>query len=100
MGKNVACRRCVTLAAFRFDGEHVLAGIDVDISRLVLTEAGFCSEFVRFPSSSRGLLELENGRVDLLTAASYTDSRAHTVIFQPPIGANECDCFGMKIPAI
>ncbi|MEI8607593.1 substrate-binding periplasmic protein [Pseudoalteromonas sp. B160] len=61
---------------FVFDGEQALTGIDVEISRLVLKHAGFCSKFVPLPSSKRGLVELENGRVDILTAASFNQQRA------------------------
>lgn len=63
-------------APFVFDNKQGLIGIDVDIARLVLTEAGFCTEFVRLPSSKRGLVELEKGRVDVLPAASFTQTRS------------------------
>lgn len=69
---------------FVFDGEQALTGIDVEISRLVLTHAGFCSQFVSLPSSKRGLVELEKGRVDILTAASFNQQRAQYSHFSTP----------------
>ncbi|WP_369675498.1 transporter substrate-binding domain-containing protein, partial [Enterococcus faecium] len=47
------------------------SGIDIEITRQVLDEAGFCAEFIALPSSIRGLAELEKGNVDVLPAASF-----------------------------
>ena len=81
---------------FVFDGEQGLTGIDVDLSRLVLAKAGFCSEFVRLPSSTRGLVELEKGRVDVLPAASFTQSRAQYSYFSTPYRRERMRLFWYK----
>ncbi|MCQ8878811.1 transporter substrate-binding domain-containing protein [Pseudoalteromonas shioyasakiensis] len=52
------------------------SGIDIEITRQVFTEAGFCAEFIALPSSIRGLAELEKGTVDVLPAASFSKQRA------------------------
>ena len=67
-----------------FKGERTLSGIDIDITRLVLKKAGFCSQFVLLPSSIRGLVELKKGTVDVLPAASYSDDRAKYSHFSLP----------------
>ncbi|MBE0379964.1 polar amino acid transport system substrate-binding protein [Pseudoalteromonas prydzensis ACAM 620] len=83
---------------FVFDGDQALTGIDIDISRLVLTEAGFCSYFVRFPTSKRGLVELEKGRVDVLSAASFTQQRAQYSHFSTPYRRERMRLFWYEDP--
>lgn len=51
-------------------------GIDIEITQTVLSEAGFCTEFIALPSSIRGLTELKKGTVDILPAASFSKQRA------------------------
>lgn len=59
-------------------------GIDIEATQLLLSYAGFCSKFIRFPSSARGLAELEKGTVDILPAASFSEQRAKYSYFTIP----------------
>ncbi|HEA16618.1 MAG: substrate-binding periplasmic protein [Pseudoalteromonas prydzensis] len=89
-GMTLACERTLKVGTsqlwppYIFNAQSQLAGIDIDIVKLVLQEAGFCSQFIRFPSSNRAFVELEKGRVDLLPAASYTAQRTRFSHFSEP----------------
>lgn len=59
-------------------------GIDIEIIQLILAGAGYCSEFIKFPSSTRGLAEFKKGLVDILPAASFSEERAQYSYFSEP----------------
>ncbi|QMW16749.1 transporter substrate-binding domain-containing protein [Pseudoalteromonas sp. MT33b] len=67
-----------------FSQNDQLTGIDIEITDLVLKEAGFCSQFIAMPSSKRGFAELKHGTVDLLPAASYSQQRDDFSTFSVP----------------
>ncbi|WP_348772729.1 transporter substrate-binding domain-containing protein [Pseudoalteromonas sp. MMG005] len=56
-------------------------GLDVEITEQVFLRAGFCVEFVKLPSSARGIVELQKGEIDVLPSASYNKSRAKIAHF-------------------
>ena len=64
--------------------EGTLKGADIDIIKLIFSKAGFCPKFAIFPSSTRGIIELQSGRVDVLYAATYTKERAVYADFTLP----------------
>lgn len=57
------------------------SGLDVEISEAVFLHAGFCIEFVKLPSSARGIVELQKGEIDVLPSASYNKERAEIAHF-------------------
>lgn len=87
---SIACERTMKIGLgqpwppFYFEGEQTLSGIDIEVTRLILNKAGFCSEFVVLPSSIRGLVELKKGHVDLVPAASFSHQRAQYSYFSIP----------------
>lgn len=79
---NVACDKTLKVGVgqpwppFVVINNSNFSGIDIEITRKVLAEAGYCAEFIALPSSIRGLAELEKGTVDVLPAASFSKQRA------------------------
>ena len=61
-----------------------LVGLEINILNIVVKRAGFCLEFIEMPSSSRGVAELKQGRVDLLFAASFNQERNQYAQFSQP----------------
>ena len=79
---------------YAYKSQQTYKGIDMEITRLVLKTAGFCSEFIALPSASRGLAELKKGTVDLLTAASFNQQRAKYSHFSLPYRHERMRIFG------
>lgn len=50
-------------------------GLEVDIARLIFKQAGYCLEFVKLPTSDRGIKELSSGLIDILPMTSKTIQR-------------------------
>ncbi|WP_404343502.1 substrate-binding periplasmic protein [Pseudoalteromonas mariniglutinosa] len=87
---STACERTLKVGIsqvwppYIIDYKSHFIGIDIEIVEHLLTKAGFCSEFIRLPSSKRAFVELERGHVDLLPAASFTEQRARFSYFSEP----------------
>jgi len=72
------------LAPFHYLVKGKPAGLDIEIVKLILKDAGFCFKYVHTPSSARSMLEIEQGRIDMLFSASYTEKRARFSNFSIP----------------
>ena len=59
-------------------------GIDADITRTILSGAGFCAKFVKMPSYKRSLIQFEKGIIDVIPAASFSESRQKIARFSLP----------------
>lgn len=59
-------------------------GLDIDILELLLSKADLCWEYFSYPSSARAFKELENGRIDLVFAASWNRERESFASFTLP----------------
>lgn len=66
----------------RIDGQYV--GLEIEIVELILHEAGFCWQYVELPSSSRAFKQFQESQVDLIPAASFTQSRRKYAEFSLP----------------
>ncbi|ESP93469.1 MULTISPECIES: substrate-binding periplasmic protein [Pseudoalteromonas] len=64
--------------------DDVPSGVDIAITKLVFAEAKICIQFLRLPSSARGLVELYKGFVDVLPSASFNIERAQNAHFTVP----------------
>ncbi|AXT29844.1 hypothetical protein D1819_02710 [Pseudoalteromonas tunicata] len=69
---------------FVFGGPNNFSGIDIDITRLVFSKLNYCLEFIKLPSSARGLQELKKGEIDFLNAASFNEDRATIGLYSIP----------------
>uniref|UniRef100_UPI003144EA99 substrate-binding periplasmic protein n=1 Tax=Pseudoalteromonas sp. S16_S37 TaxID=2720228 RepID=UPI003144EA99 len=63
-----------------YDGERYY-GMDIEATQSIFNQAGLCINFVRLPSSARGITELEKGFIDILPSASYNEQRAKIAYF-------------------
>ncbi|KZN60126.1 hypothetical protein N473_24420 [Pseudoalteromonas luteoviolacea CPMOR-1] len=59
-------------------------GVDIAITKLVFEKAKLCIQFLRLPSSARGLVELYKGFIDVLPSASFNIERAQNAHFTVP----------------
>jgi len=59
-------------------------GADIEFIRQVLNEADICLGIVKMPSSERAQLEIQNGNIDFLYSASYSEKRAEYAAFSLP----------------
>ncbi|MDK1288048.1 substrate-binding periplasmic protein [Pseudoalteromonas umbrosa] len=59
-------------------------GVDIEITKLVFEKANLCIQFLRLPSSARGLVELYKGFIDVLPSASFNRERAENAHFTKP----------------
>ncbi|AOT07836.1 hypothetical protein S4054249_08270 [Pseudoalteromonas luteoviolacea] len=64
-------------------GAHYV-GLEVEIVELILRDAGFCWQYVELPSSSRAFKQFQESQVDLIPAASFTQSRRKYAEFSIP----------------
>lgn len=64
--------------------EELPYGLDIEITQLVFDAADLCIEFVKLPSSARGLNELDKGFIDILPSASFNTDRAKIAYFSEP----------------
>lgn len=74
------------------EGERV-SGLDVDLARLVLEEAGYEVEF-RIRPPARVFHEIRTGELDVLTGPARTPQRAEILWFTSPIHAKVAQVFG------
>nr|WP_281358321.1 transporter substrate-binding domain-containing protein [Pseudoalteromonas caenipelagi] len=63
-----------------YDGERYF-GMDIEATQSIFNQAGLCINFVKLPSSARGITELEKGFIDILPSASYNEQRAKIAYF-------------------
>ena len=73
-----------TWRPYSYLADGVLRGSDIDIIKSVFAKTSLCPTFAVFPSSTRGVLELQRERVDMLYAATYTHERASYADFSIP----------------
>ena len=73
-----------TWRPYSYLSDGVLKGSDIDIINNVFAKTSLCPTFAVFPSSTRGVLELQRERVDMLYAATYTHERATYADFSIP----------------
>ncbi|KZN34515.1 hypothetical protein N480_21050 [Pseudoalteromonas luteoviolacea S2607] len=59
-------------------------GLEIQLIELVLKDAGFCWQYVVLPSSSRTFKQLQEGKVDIIPAASFTQKRRKYAEFSLP----------------
>ena len=71
-------------------------GLDIEIIKIILTEANLCWSFVEYPSSPRVLAELARERLDLVFAASYTPERAKFANYSKPYRSEFMSLFTHK----
>ena len=57
------------------DDNNVWKGIDVELAKAIISEAGFAIELIELPWS-RALREIEEGQIDMMANLSITDSRS------------------------
>jgi len=94
------CQRSLTVYAndewppYSYLDKNTFKGIEIDILEKVLLDAGFCWEYVSYPSSSRAIRELKKGNVDLLFAATFTDARNGKFLFSEPYREEKMVLFG------
>jgi len=72
------------LKPFHFLDANIPSGLDVEIVDLVLSKAGTCFKYIPTPSSARSMIELKQGRIDMLWSASFTEERAKTYYYSIP----------------
>ena len=59
-------------------------GLEIDISRHIFQQAGYCVDFVKLPTTDRAIKELSVGLVDILPSSSFNQERAKIAIFTKP----------------
>ncbi len=74
------------------EGQRI-SGVDVDLARLVLEEAGYEVEF-RVRPPARVFHEIRTGELDVLTGPARTPERAEILWFTSPIHAKVAQMFG------
>lgn len=72
-------------------------GIDVEITKVVFSQAGYCIDFVPLPSSARGITELEKGESDVLPSASFNLERSKVAYFSNPYRREKMRLFSAKV---
>lgn len=110
---SFACEQTFRVSAadawppFSFKKGNDYQGIDIEIVEAVFSTAGYCWQYVSYPSSKRALKELELGNVDMLFAATKTDERSKYAHFSVSyrdeemmvfslVGAKNVDYFSIK----
>lgn len=85
-----ACEKTLTIHAsknwlpYSYEVNDVFKGLDIEVLELVLEKADLCWRYVSLPSTSRAIVELKKGNIDLIFAASYNDDRASLGYFTKP----------------
>ncbi|WP_235406006.1 substrate-binding periplasmic protein [Pseudoalteromonas sp. SMS1] len=64
--------------------EGTYYGLEIQLIEMIMRDAGFCAQYVVLPSSSRTFKELQEGHVDIIPAASFTQSRRKYAEFSLP----------------
>lgn len=76
--------------------EELPYGLDIEITQLVFDAADLCIEFVKLPSSARGLNELDKGFIDILPSASFNTDRAKIAYFSEPYRRERMRLFSIR----
>ncbi|GEA10563.1 transporter substrate-binding domain-containing protein [Alteromonas sp. KUL49] len=79
---------------FSYLEDDEFKGLDIEIVELVLRNANYCWNYVYYPSSTRSLIELKKGNVDLIFAASYTSERADYAFYSEAYRFETMQLFG------
>ncbi|TQF71152.1 substrate-binding periplasmic protein [Pseudoalteromonas luteoviolacea] len=88
--KLVACEKSLKVSVssdwppYSSKSEGAYHGLEIQLIELITREAGFCVQYVVLPSSSRTFKELQEGNVDIVPAASFTQSRRKYAEFSLP----------------
>ncbi|PCI61426.1 MAG: amino acid ABC transporter substrate-binding protein [Gammaproteobacteria bacterium] len=72
------------LEPFHYLEAGVPSGLDIDIVAVVLNKANYCFNYTVTPSSARSMIELKQGRIDMLWSASFTEDRAEIAYYSIP----------------
>lgn len=98
---SFACEQTFRVSAadawppFSFKKGNDYHGVDIEIVEAVLSTAGYCWQYVSYPSSKRALKELELGNVDMLFAATQTDERSKYAHFSVSYREEEMMVFSL-----
>ena len=85
--QDQACTDTLTVSApsdwppYSMKTQSGYVGLDIEIVKMVLTEANLCWNFISYPSSPRVMAELERESLDLAFAASITPERESIAAF-------------------
>lgn len=80
--KVFACDKTLSISVakdwppFSYREQGAYKGLDIEITERILKSINYCWRYYSYPSSSRALLELKKGNIDLIFAASYSQERA------------------------
>ncbi|MFT5758088.1 MAG: polar amino acid transport system substrate-binding protein [Alteromonadaceae bacterium] len=66
---------------YYFEIDAQPTGADIDIVKMIFSQANICLKYRKMPSSARALIELEKGSVDFLYAASFSEERQRIATF-------------------
>ncbi|MCP5207922.1 MAG: transporter substrate-binding domain-containing protein [Hahellaceae bacterium] len=77
------------------DEKGILTGIDIELAKLVFGYAGCQLAFVELPWK-RHISDLEHGRVDIASGASYTEDRAKIAYFPTAYRQERVSLFVLK----
>lgn len=77
------------------DQAGILTGIDIELAKLIFGYAGCQLTFVELPWK-RHISDLEHGRVDIASGASYTDERAEIAYFPTAYRQERVSLFVLK----
>ncbi|PCE65129.1 ABC transporter substrate-binding protein [Salinivibrio sp. YCSC6] len=70
-------------------------GFSVEVVTAALSTQGYDTKFLLFPWA-RGLYEVRNGRIDLITTTWYTDARSEFLLYSDPYFATNIDIMMRK----
>jgi len=86
-GQAESCEKTFTLGLgniwppYYFEEQGQAKGIDIEIAESIFSQSNYCLRYIKMPSSSRALAELEKGNIDFLYGASFSQERAEYAIF-------------------
>jgi len=89
-GQENNCKETFTLGLgsvwppYYYEEDGITKGVDIKIIKSIFSQTDICLRFVKMPSSSRALIELEKGEIDFLYGASFTHEREKYAIFSQP----------------
>lgn len=83
---------------FSYYQDNKFIGLDIEIVELILNKLNYCWEYISYPSSSRGLMEMKKGNIDIIFAASYTEERAEYAIYSFAYRYEVMQLFGSASP--
>ena len=80
--KVFACDKTISISVardwppFSYHDQGTYKGLDIEITERILKSINYCWRYYSYPSSSRALMEMKKGNIDLIFAASYSQERA------------------------